>query len=129
MKVFEESMNTYPTKVNFVDKNNVFVGYDLDQQCCEDAGWYLSYEIGGPHIKDWNNLRGVNISRYVFDIEFFEDISSESEYTEEENTVVFKLIKDGSPDIFLHLYNTHNGYYGHGFVVKHGGEKVQTGIL
>ena len=31
MKKFETG-----SKINFVDENNVFVGYDLSQNCCSD---------------------------------------------------------------------------------------------
>lgn len=43
--------------------------------------------------------------------------------------VAFKLTALGKPDLFLHLYNAHNGYYGHGFEVKHGGEVVEDDTL
>ena len=36
MKIFEDNI-----KVNFVDENNVFVGYDMRQSCCEQAGYFF----------------------------------------------------------------------------------------
>jgi len=36
MKIFLNEKEL-ETKINFVDDNNVFVGYDLTQQCCENA--------------------------------------------------------------------------------------------
>lgn len=30
-------------KVNFIDENDVFVGYDLDHQCCEHAFYQFTY--------------------------------------------------------------------------------------
>ena len=32
----------YSYSINFVDENNVFVGYDLEQQCCEEADWFFT---------------------------------------------------------------------------------------
>jgi len=40
MKVFDKG-----GKVNFVDKNNVLVGYDMNSSCCEEFGWYIRDEI------------------------------------------------------------------------------------
>jgi hypothetical protein len=33
---------TFPGKVNFIDSNNVILGYDLGQSCCEHAFWTIS---------------------------------------------------------------------------------------
>ena len=40
MEVFEKD-----SKINFVDANNVFVGFDNIQSCCEDFGWYYSKKV------------------------------------------------------------------------------------
>ena len=37
MKVFDRD-----GKVNFVDENNVILGYDMNQNCCEDADWFIT---------------------------------------------------------------------------------------
>ena len=29
-------------KVNFIDENNVILGYDLTQDCCEQASWFIA---------------------------------------------------------------------------------------
>lgn len=117
MKIFEKGDSSYPSKVNFVDRNDVFVGYDLKQSCCEDAGYYIAEDItpydyeSTPTSKAKEDLEG-----YVFEIDFFEEL--EGGRLDEGNMVVFKLIKEGKPDLYLHLYNCHNGYYSHGFEVK-----------
>ena len=38
LKVFD-CVDPWPTKVNFVDSNNVMLGYDMEQNCCEVATW------------------------------------------------------------------------------------------
>jgi len=39
MKLFEKDC-----KINFVDEDSVFVGYDMCGQCCERFGWYIASE-------------------------------------------------------------------------------------
>jgi hypothetical protein len=113
MKIFE----TYD-KVNFVDKNNVFVGYDMGQACCENAYWLISesdkydpeisYEDKEVDYLQYTYTRCESILEdYVFDTKKF---------YEKYYNPVFKLIAKGKKDLYLHLYNEHNGYYAHGFV-------------
>ena len=45
MKIFEGKESSWSDKVNFVDGNDVFVGYDLGQCCCENADWFISEKI------------------------------------------------------------------------------------
>lgn len=129
MKVFEKDESSWHSKVNFVDKNDVFVGYDLGQCCCEDAGYFFSTEVT-PYNWDDNKLGNANdydFQDYVFDVDFFEEV--ESRDLDAGGQVVFKLIAESKPDLYLHLYNCHNGYYSHGFEVKHCGEIVKKGNL
>lgn len=46
-----------------------------------------------------------------------------------EAMVKFKLIAENMPSLFLHLFNCHNGYYGHGFEAKIGDETWKEGTL
>ena len=41
MKVFDRD-----GKINFVDKNNVVLGYDMNQDCCENANWFKNKRKG-----------------------------------------------------------------------------------
>lgn len=38
---------TFPDKVNFIDDNNVILGYSLGQDCCENAFWTISETKNG----------------------------------------------------------------------------------
>lgn len=107
-------------KVNFVDTNNVFVGYDLSQDCCEQADWFLSGNIeeGIPE----NIMKSDFLDGYVFDTEFFKEISG-SDF-EEGGMVVFKLVNIHQ-EKYLHLFNCHNGYYAHGFEMKINDKKIR----
>lgn len=113
MKIFD-SGNGWATKVNFVDVNNVLVGYDMGQCCCEHADWFISDErsdtISQSVIPD-------DLEDFVFDKDFFVENSGREFY--EGGMVIFRLT-NGSREIFLHLFNVHNGYYSHGFTMDEG---------
>jgi hypothetical protein len=137
MKVFNSKVD-YSYKVNFVDENNVFVGFDADSQCCEQHGWYICKNITDTDpnctniecvVDDTFTLPDVNqvLEGWVFDENFFEEIASHSEY-EERNIGVFRLVQ-GDQSMYLHLYNHHNGYYSHGFSMMKGDEYLHEGRL
>ncbi len=117
-----------PNKFNFVDENNVLVGYDNESDCCECFGYFFSEQI----VSDYNEIDKLSIElsasdtqSYRFDTTFFkriknfEDGSDENADDPDQNCdfACFKLysVKTGQADIYLHLYNYHNGYYSHGF--------------
>ncbi len=130
MKIFEKNESSWDEKVNFVDDNDVFVGYDMGQSCCEQADWFILEEIT-PYTYDLDDhLRAKStpdLVDYCFDINFFKEV--ESSDLDAGGMVAFKLTSKNKPDLYLHLFNAHNGYYGHGFTVKHGDETVKNGDL
>jgi len=102
-------------KVNFVDENNVFLGYDLDQNCCEHADWF----IADTHHMDVQARTTDNpdLEGFVFDTTFFMEVSGIpylADSDKETSMVIFRIVK-GDQEKFIHLFNTHNGYYKHGF--------------
>lgn len=112
-------------KINFVDENNVYVGYDLRQDCCEDADWFLHRDRCAKI-----NPAGAeepDLTTFRFDPDFFEDVL-ECTGLDEGGMVRFRLT-DGTETLYLHLYNCHNGYYGHGFTMEIGGKVMQQGTL
>lgn len=111
-------------KYNFVDSNNVLVGYNSGQCCCENADWFISKkEETKTSITEYES----EFTDYIFDTTYFQDVNSPDVY--DGGMVRFKLISEGKPDLFLHLYNSHNGYYGHGFTATIGGLKWESGCL
>ncbi len=62
MKIFLEE----DVRVNFVDKNNVFVGYSLSQNCCENADYFISKQPDGCSELE----EDPNIEDYTFDLNF-----------------------------------------------------------
>lgn len=130
MRVFDDKKDS--GKVNFVDDNNVLVGYDIYQSCCEDAGWFFSFDASEPYsydkdygLGDYQKRKGKD--KYSFDPEYFDYVQSRDLDCGEQ--VCFRLIAEGEPDVFLHLYNAHNGWYGHGFTVSIDGEVIKDECL
>lgn len=120
----------FPGKVNFIDTNNVLVGFDYGQCCCENTFWKISANKDGSepiHSGDDGKCEEFEIEGYSFDPEFFED-QSETDY---EQHVIFKLVpswdRQKEPPLYLRLENHHNGYYSHGFTFK--GAKVIQGSI
>lgn len=128
MKLFERG-----GKINFVDDNNVFVGFDGDQECCEDFGWCLTREFPVDGFQE--NREEINPDGFQFDVTFFKEvILSDKDFDPEINnhysreTAVFRLTR-GSEEIFLTLWNYHNGRYDHGFEMKAGDDCLREGAL
>ena len=101
-------------RVNFIDENDIFVGYDLAQLCCEFAGYFFSYRDDEEFSYAGNSvIEKEELCDYVFDTKFFKNVDVNFEI--EGGQVCFRLTSQGKKDIYLHLYNSHNGYYAHGF--------------
>lgn len=72
-------------------------------------------EDGTEDFDDWESYR--------FDASFFQ----EGRGRDEGGMAVFRLI--GPSTKYLHIFNSHNGYYGHGFNFSVDGTIVQEGGL
>lgn len=125
MKVFTPEDSNWHS-LNFVDDNNVIVGYDYLGQCCENFGYWIS-----PISNDKNDLSensdDFDLEGYNFDPEYHKEYFG-GEY-EPNNEIEFRLVKEGQSDLFLVLYNYHNGYYSHGFEFKKGDTVITEGSL
>jgi hypothetical protein len=122
--------------INFVDTNNVVVGFYNEQSCCENFGHYVSPTLfdGSCSLDPETTL----FEGWVFDpgfcfnkpdaCTFLE--TSEDKY-DQGAAVAFRLVRaDGSEGyLYLHLFNSHNGFYSHGFSVDVGGMRVTDGSL
>jgi len=131
----------FPGKVNFIDSNNVILGYDLNQSCCENAFWTIGESQDGSsplHRGDNEMEQEIELDGYRFDPKYFERIEDDGN---ERYVAIFKLIHasefkwvDGKlldlvklPELYLRLENHHNGYYSHGFTFR--GESTIEGSL
>ncbi len=112
-------------KINFIDDNNVFVGFDDESCCCEQFGYFLSRTLP-TQIEE--NEATIDTEGFNFDPEFFQTLELNQELHDEGGIAIFRLTK-GAEEIFLALYNSHNGYYSHGFDMTVGGIKIHDGSL
>lgn len=138
----EDDADMWDGKVNFVDTNNVLVGYDTSTSCCEMAEWYITDRIAPITSEMYEDgrqgrLKGVVTGRnvtpdldgYVFDPSFcvkgsetFGELNKEQ--LDEGDQVFFAMVHPEKEKLFLCLYNSHNGYYSHGFELVADGKTV-----
>lgn len=127
MKVFYGE-GSCRSKVNFVDENNVLVGFDNEDDCCAQGGWFIS-DKQNQWLDETFKEEAMELDGWNFDTNYFEDkiLPGRSEY-EEGGAVQFRLI-NGDEEKFLTLYNFHNGYYARGFDVTVGGQQQREGSV
>jgi len=110
MKVFHRDH-----KINFVDSNNVLVGFDYSQNCCENFG----YSILKKPAETFNQVINGESPDYIAECYSFDTTFNEvTVWGDEEYSVLFRLISPRKIDLYLYLYNAHNGYYSHGFTMQ-----------
>lgn len=126
MKIFLPKPNSvFANKINFVDENNVFLGFDLEQGCCETSGWYISDTVS-KHINHNQDIK-IDLSGWAFDPNYFSLLKNQAELDEGE-IAVFRIVKENE-EKFIHLFNGHNGYYSHGFEFIKDEERIQKGNI
>jgi hypothetical protein len=125
MKVFEKNEGTgsWGNRMNFIDSNNLVVGYDYSQSCCEEFYWYASYDectkdediLVQDEWDDTSNKVADLPAIPLDDDELYFDKSYNRLFEDRDvNGVQFRIL-GGEKPIYLMLVNSHNGYYGHGF--------------
>lgn len=123
MKLFEKRWKT-----NFVDENNVFVGFDNEQNCCENFGYMVTRT---PPVKIEEFVEDILLDDYNFDPDFIQESVLPEGDLDAGGSVMFKLVnrKNKSDIAYLTLYNEQNGYYSHGFEFGNGAVIVKEGLL
>lgn len=119
MKIFSRD-----GKINFVDDNNVFVGYGDHPQCCEQFGWFITDSIK-EHVDDGADMPEENFDGWNFDTQFKPEQlegGADPSCDKSGGILVFRMVR-GTSEKFLHIYNFHNGCYSHGWEHNLGGEK------
>lgn len=94
------------------DQQTIKFGIDNGQSCCEDWGYFSTDD----DIKKFEgaNLLGIDI----VDNEFTkQEIDKRFEYGLDGGGIVFIDIKTSKGTLTLSVYNSHNGYYGHDYVL------------
>ena len=137
MKIFTENKGSFKDKVNFVDENNVFVGYDMRQSCCEHADWFISIKYDTSTKKNYDNiakfikrisvkLSAKQLEKFVFDKTFRDSFAFDYGGGGE----IFRIVNiKNNKEYYLTLYNCHNGYYSHGFEFGEGDKLIEGGSI
>lgn len=120
-------------KFNWVDENNVVLGFSSTPSCCEDFGYfYSSSPDSKKDDKDHIFVSDENLLSYRFDPTF----KYSSGGTDKDNggysecaMATFKLISPLFYEVYLTIYNDHNGYYSHGFKFESTDNIIQEGSL
>lgn len=121
MKKFEKD-----GKINFVDRKNVLVGFDMQSSCCEYFGWMITKKIPTECVENT-----CEVSEKVLESYFFDRRAKpiQSPNTDDGGTITFTLRAPKKRALYLTLFNHHSGYYAHGFEMSVGGLPVLTGSL
>ena len=129
---FFKDRNRSEDRINWVDSNNVFLGFENQGQCCSDTGFiYLDSlnEDKKPidiEFTDNNNFffdpnfylpykkEDFNLKKIIKSIDPNFDKNIERGEWYDFYGAIFKII-NGSKEIYLLIYAYQNGYYAHGF--------------
>ncbi|ANN86164.1 hypothetical protein BI096_gp41 [Enterobacter phage Arya] len=109
-------------KINFIDRNDCFVGFDYAQDCCESFGWYLNTiwsTEASPLFTSENFADEKALDGFWFDTAT-DPVSVDDDANDEGGTVAFRCVNSAGDVLWLHLYNAHNGYYSHGWETSWG---------
>ena len=114
MKVFTPDNSPWDAKVNYVDKNNRVLGYSMSKSCCESFGHCVLAELpaseGAP---DDNALSSPVLEPYLFTPEAPTLLSLND--ADKGGGLAFRIVADGLSDLWVVIWNFHNGYYSHGW--------------
>lgn len=107
--------------VNFIDKNDCFVGFGTLRYCCEIAGFTVVDDLAKLQ-EDPINHNPLSLDGYWFDtsIQPIEDLIVPWVY--DGDVVAFTCVNEAGDIRYLVLYNEHNGYYHHGWETSWGCE-------
>ena len=119
----------FPGKVNFIDDRNNLIGFDMESSCCEDFGWI----INGTEYSD---KRGGGI--FILEEYYFNKRSLKINRRNDEGGEIIITLRGKKrksfiesvklPNLYLHIFNNHNGYYSHGFELSIDDEKMVCSI-
>ena len=111
----QKRINTYYS-VNFIDENDLYIGWDDQQCCCEHADYFISDEWNTPAYACPQTIPVPDLSGWNFvDPRILPDTFKEIEDAEcdEGRHLAFMIVHSEYGIKWLHFFNAHNGYYGH----------------
>lgn len=125
--ICKKGNSSWEESLNFVDENNVVLGYDFSAQCCEDFGYH--YEDASGATVD---VADDELEPFRFDTEYFASNRAEGELPadvgEFDLWARFRIVSP-ERELFIVLTNAHNGYYGHGFELSADDRVLREGGL
>lgn len=129
MKLFIRG-DEWSKRWNFVDDNNVILGYCAEQNCCEHFGFKILAE-DVEVADDQTDIEAINaaIEGFEFDPAFAEVVNSIEEDSDLCAGVAEFRATRGDAEIRVLLFNSHNGYYSHGFAFSRGESNISSGYL
>jgi hypothetical protein len=110
IKCFEQGY-----KINYVDHNNKFVGFDMQSNCCEDFGSGIFDHIPEKGSAELDN---PDLETYYFEGTAPMDCMDGGG---DGGGLAFRIISPTLPPLYVAIWNHHNGYYSHGFESYAGG--------
>lgn len=102
--------DNYLAKVNYVDDQNYFAGFDMEQRCCESADHWIEDSKG-------NKVEPNTYNGCWYYLQFTGELPTEDELCDYDTYRVRIPLKhdcDNEP-YYLVFENCHNGYYAHGY--------------
>ena len=134
MKLVVCKKDPWGHSINFVDENNVLVGFEAYQSCCESWGWRIEDDKGEPIEEPLGGGRlrmETDLSDYRFVADRMPELREQTPVIEDDcgGELYFRLVADKKRDRYLVLYNYHSGYYAHGFTFKDGDKILEEGAL
>ena len=90
------------------NKQEIKIGIDNDQQCCESWGYLTSEDNVDDFI-------GAEVVKITLDDELLNEsvLSDLDKYTIENASMMFVTVHTSKGPFQVVAYNEHNGYYGH----------------
>lgn len=107
IKVFETTYDNELLKVNYVDDNNLFAGFDMECDCCE----YPSHRIEDSD----GNIIEPNYKNLFYDLIFTGELPEEDEWCDTCTARIPLKHKTTNERYYLVFSNCHNGWYAHGY--------------
>lgn len=111
-KKSKDDYHTYSGYLVITDKQTIKLGIDLNQDCCENPGFFWSND----NVQDFIGARISSIE--IVDTELNKErFDKEFEYGFSEGGIMFVNINTSKGILQFTAYNQQNGYYGHEAVV------------
>ena len=121
VKFFESKDKWGGVKWNWVSDTDRFIGFDANECCCEAFDYYYTKKVNGKETKYLYKTVHKKLESGDNDFELGDVIIKEKgDSSFGDNYAYIELLNKKSNDLvcYIVLYNSHNGYYGHGLRYK-----------